>query len=253
MNDDSLEDGKARLQAERKAREQKIADEERRRKRSIGLFAGAGTLAVVVVVALILLGGGDDEKAPPTPKGLLTGIEQEGTVLGDPDAPVTVVEFVDLQCPFCRDYSLEALPGVIKRYVRTGKVKLDLRVLSFLGDDSVEAGLVASGAARQDRLWQFVEEFYRDQGKENSGYVDDAFLRKVGEASTGLDLKQALAEAKTPAATTFLDRAEADRKRYGVESTPSFVALRDGQKPKMLQIDELTADGFASEIDPLLE
>jgi len=252
--DDPLQEGKERLQAEREARDQERLAADSRRKRGIGLFAAGGTIAVVAVVALILLGGSGDDRAPaPQAKGLIAGIPQAGTVLGDPDAPVTVVEFVDLQCPFCRDYSLEALPGVIKRYVRTGKVKLDLRVLSFLGPDSEAAGRLAYGASRQNRLWQFTEQFFRDQGEENSGYATEKFLRAVGSKVDGLKLEPALTASRTSAADDFLEQASADAKRYEVESTPGFVALKDGEEPQPLKVEQLTAEEFAAQIDPILK
>jgi hypothetical protein len=53
-------------------------------------------------------------------------------VLGNPNAPVTMIEFADLQCPFCRDYALNALPAIVQEYVRPGKVKLVFGGISFL-------------------------------------------------------------------------------------------------------------------------
>ena len=100
-------------------------------------------------------------------------------MLGDPDAPVTVTEYVDLQCPICAEASKQTLPTLINDYVKTGKVKLQARTLSFLGPDSVRAAKVAAGAQEQGRLWAFLETFYASQGTENSGYVTDDFLREV--------------------------------------------------------------------------
>ena len=104
-------------------------------------------------------------------------------MLGDPDAPVTVTEYVDLQCPICAEASKQTLPTLINDYVRTGKVKLQARTLSFLGPDSVRAAQVAAGAREQGRLWPFLETFYAAQGTENSGYVTDDFLREVADGS----------------------------------------------------------------------
>lgn len=70
-----------------------------------------------------------------------------------------MTEFADLQCPFCREYALEALPTIVKDYVRTGKVRLVFQNLSCLGDDSVTAGKVAAAAAAQNHLWDFIDLF----------------------------------------------------------------------------------------------
>ena len=115
-------------------------------------------------------------------------------MLGDPKAPITLTEYLDPQCPICAQAAQETLPTVIKKYVRTGKVKLQARTLSFIGPDSVRAAKVAAGAAQQGKLWAFLETFYASQGTENSGYVTDEFLTDVAKAS-GVDAEQALAFA----------------------------------------------------------
>ena len=79
---------------------------------------------------------------------MLAGIPQSGIYLGNPAAPVPLVEFADLQCPFCREYTLQTLPQLVQDYVRTGKVRMEFRNLSFLGKDSVTAGRAAAAARR---------------------------------------------------------------------------------------------------------
>ena len=56
------------------------------------------------------------------------------------------------------------LPAVVDRYVRTGRLRLELQLLAFLGEDSVRGGRMAAAAAGQNRLWPFVDAFYRNQG-----------------------------------------------------------------------------------------
>ena len=51
-------------------------------------------------------------------------------------SPVTLVEYADLRCPFCAQFALEVLPTIVRRYVRTGRVKIEYRGISFIGDDS---------------------------------------------------------------------------------------------------------------------
>src|SRR3982751_5830497 len=70
---------------------------------------------------------------------LIGGIPQKGVTLGRADAPVTIVEFADPQCPFCKDYTLNEMPAVVQKYVRTGKAKMELRYLTFIGPDSITA------------------------------------------------------------------------------------------------------------------
>src|SRR4029450_11884418 len=115
-------------------------------------------------------------------------IPEQSGVLGHANAPVTVTEYLDLQCPICANASRTVLPGVVDDYVRTGKVKLEARTLHFIGEDSVRAARVAAGAEQQGKLWPFLEAFYAKQGTENSGYVTDDFLREVAaEAGVNAD------------------------------------------------------------------
>ena len=111
-------------------------------------------------------------QVPPAKSSLFAGIPEHDGVLGDPKAPVTVTEFLDLQCPICAEASKQTLPRLVNDYVRTGKVKLQLRTLHFLGPDSVRAARAAAGAQAQGRLWPFVEAFYAAQGQRELGLRD---------------------------------------------------------------------------------
>ena len=82
--------------------------------------------------------------------------------------------------------------------MRPGDVLYELRVISFLGEDSGEAAEMAAAAALQNRLYEFAETFYLNQGEENSGYVTEEFLTEIAEKTPGLDVEQALADRTTP-------------------------------------------------------
>ena len=174
--------------AERLAAERAEAVAAARRTRTWRLLAAAGAAAAVVVVAALVSSSSGDrpDPAPVQASALFAGIPERDGVLGDPNAPLTLTEYVDLQCPVCASASRETLPALVRDYVRTGKVKLEARTLHFLGPDSERAARVAAGAERQGRLWPFLEAFYAAQGAENSGYVTDDFLRSVAQAA-GVD------------------------------------------------------------------
>jgi protein-disulfide isomerase len=247
----------------REQREQRAAAEEsaERRKRRFWLLGAVAVTAAVVVGALALASGGDDG-----PQGLgdgsslqgqaevdrtFAGIPQQGVAVGDPDAPVTVVEFVDLQCPFCAQFARDELPELVRRYVRTGKARLELRLLTFLGEDSLRAGQVAAATAEQDRAWQFADLFFNNQGPENSGYVTEQFLREVAGGVDGLDVDRALAVADGPAAAAQLRRAAAAAETLGVGSTPTFFAGPRGGTLEQLELGDPTAEAIGAEIDRL--
>jgi protein-disulfide isomerase len=214
--------------AERQAAEAAEAARARRRRRVWQLGAAAGLAAVAVIVAVIISSSGGATKTPsPAKSTLFSGIPEHNGVLGNPNAPVTVTEFLDLQCPICAEASKQTLPALVDDYVRTGKVKLQARTLHFIGPDSVRAARVAAGAERQGHLWPFLEAFYDAQGQENSGYVTDGFLRSVASAA-GLDPSAVLAYAGTAASQQGMQRADAEAARLRVKSTPTFAMTRAG-------------------------
>jgi protein-disulfide isomerase len=97
-------------------------------------------------------------------------------VLGSPDAPVTVVEYADLQCPFCAEWARRAFGEIVRDYVAPGRVRIEFRGLVFLGPDSEVALRTALAAGRQDRLWDVVHLLYANQGAENAGWVTQDLL-----------------------------------------------------------------------------
>ena len=239
-----------RRRAERIARERAEQARETRARRLWRLGAVAAAAAVLVAVAIAVSSGGGEKPAPPaTTSSLLAGIPENHGVLGDPKAPVTVTEYVDLQCPVCARAAQSTLPALIRDEVRTGKVKLDVRTLQFLGPDSERAARVAAGAERQGRLWAFLEAFYARQGTENSGYVTDGFLREVSKAA-GVDAGRALAQADSSFAAQRLERANADAARIGVQGTPTLTVKRDGGPERVLKASPLDAAAVQAELAP---
>jgi protein-disulfide isomerase len=239
--------------AERVAAEQAAAAATRRR-RTWRLLAAAGVALVAVAVAAAVSSSGGEPEAPPAAaqtSTLFEGIPERNGVLGDPDAPLTVTEYVDLQCPVCAVAARDTLPALVRDYVRTGKAKLEVRTLHFLGPDSVRAAAVAAGAERQGKLWPFLEAFYGAQGQENSGYVTDDFLRSVATAA-GVDGDAAIEAAGTAAAQDRLNRANADAQRLGIDSTPTFTVAREGGEPRVLAAGAQDPAALASALDEAL-
>ena len=236
------------------------------RNRRIAQLGAVALLAVVVLIAAIALSrSGSDEPAQgagnPDNGGevagagdaaaLLRGIAQHGSVLGDPKAGLTLIEYADLQCPFCRQYALEVLPAIIERYVRPGRLKLDLRLIPILGPDSDRAARAAIVAGERDRYWQFADLFYRNQGLEGSGYVTDEFLSRIGSGA-GVDGRTVVARSSAPAVTARLKRFESQAGAAGLDSTPTFELARRGRAPARFEPEALEAAAFTTGIDRAL-
>ena len=169
------QDRKVRAREARHAAEMRAQAGALKRKR-LRLVYGTFAVAAVVVALSIAISSGGSATASAAGGGkligaslssrLFAGVPQHGTLLGRADAPVRIVEFADLQCPYCDEYTVQALPTLVQRYVRTGEVSMRFENLSFIGPDSVTAGRVAAAAGQQDRLWNFVDLLYLNQGEE---------------------------------------------------------------------------------------
>ncbi len=206
-------------------------------------FGSAGTSTPSAASASVL--GAVDTTA------LLDGIPQRGAALGSAKAPVTLVEYADLQCPYCGEFARNTLPSLIRDYVRTGKVRLVFRGLAFVGPESETALRAALAAGRQDRLWTVVDLLYANQGAENSGWVTDRFVRSVARAA-GADVARLTADAEAPATTDAIAAAQQHATNDGVSSTPSFFVGRTGGTLTRLEVRSLEPAAFRPTLERLL-
>ncbi|WP_438016565.1 thioredoxin domain-containing protein [Sorangium sp. So ce315] len=183
--------------------------------------------------------------------GLYSGIPQDGIALGDPSAPVTLVEFSDLRCSHCRDYALEVLPAILDRHVRTGQVKLVFRNLAFLGPGSVQAARMAAAVGMQDRLWDFVDHLFRIQARERPAITDELLLRVASELP-GVDAARALAERDSPEVSRQLQEARAEAERLQIRGAPSVFLSRRGEQLRRLRLTSMSPEPISRAIEQLL-
>ncbi|WP_026910892.1 thioredoxin domain-containing protein [Patulibacter minatonensis] len=161
-----------------------------------GQLVGLGFLAAVILVAVLIGSGafsGDDPakkakvvdgvRGPEETAKLLRGIPQNGLVLGRPDAPATVVEFVDVKCPFCKNFALKDGPDVIEDLVRTGRANLELRVLDNLGRSSGDGRTAIHAAAEKNQAWTLSELLYYNQKSEGEEWVTPALLQRMNRVA----------------------------------------------------------------------
>jgi len=253
----------SRAEAKAKARQEREEAERREkqaaaRKRRLMLLGGVlvAAVAIIAVVVVISQSGTDDpvsaEEGTQQANTLFTGIPQEGNVLGDPDAPVTIEEYIDLQCPFCQRFSQDGLPQLIEEYVKTGQAKIRLQTLTFIGADSERGARVAWAAADQNKMWEFVENFFTNQGQENSGYATEEFLEEVAGGVTGLDAQAALDGRDSAKVSSSIQASQTAATKANVDSTPSFlVGPSDGQLSK-IETRTLSIDDFREPVKDAL-
>lgn len=209
-----------RLKAEAAA---KGSDRRQGMAKIIGIAAFLAVIAVVAVVVVSLGGSDEPTKGSNDIDKMLAGIPQDGLVLGDPKAPVTVVEFADLQCPGCKAASEQIVPDLINGPVRKGDAKYEFNNWAILGDDSVIAAKAALAAAEQNRLQQFVENFYANQGLEGSGYVTEEFLLDIAEKAGIPDIDKWKADRELPKWDRVLLKTDNEAVKGGFSGTPTFA------------------------------
>ena len=204
------------------------------------LAAAAGIAGIAAAIALVVaFTGGSSSPSSTTVSTLpdaaavtqvFKGIPQQGNVLGKASAPVTMVEYVDLQCPVCRAFETEVMPTIIDNYVRTGKVKVEARTIAFIGADSDRGRRAAIAASRQNRLFDFEQLLYANQGAENSGWLDDSMVTAAGKSIPGLDVQTLLDTRNSASVVDTAKRYDAQAKADRVGGTPALYIGKSGGK-----------------------
>ncbi len=185
---------------------------------------------------------------------LLAGIPQHENALGQPAAPLTLAYFADLQCPYCRDFSLEVLPSIIERWVRSGKLRIESHALQAATQDPavfMAQQVAALAAGRQERAWYFTETFYAQQGEENSGYVTNAYLRDIASQVTGLDLARWASDRRDQELANEIAGDARTAESAGLTGTPSF--LIGGSGDTMSGFSRTDPTSFDAAIEELLK
>lgn len=226
------------------------------------LLAGAlGVAAVVAVVLIVVVSGGGSKSTADTtsgatttstPSSSLAGIPQHGAILGDPNAPATLVVYEDPQCPFCRQWNVDTLPTVLRDYVRPGDLKLEYRGIVIIGPNSVKGLRAIYAAAPQNKLWNMVDALYAQQGAENSGWITNEVIRSAAQQA-GASPAPILARMNTPAVTAQLTRAAQQARADQVRGTPTFVVEHPPARSQQLAVTSLEPADFVASLSAALQ
>jgi len=252
--------------AQRKDLEQAEAASAVRRTRltQLGIVAG---IVVAIIIAVVIATGGSSKKGIPKPSetgkvaaevtALVGGIPQSANTLGDPKAPVTLQYFGDLECPVCKEFTLGALPSLIQNYVRSGKLKIEYRSLETATrePETFKSQQVAALAAgKQQRMWNFIETFYHEQGEEDSGYVTENYIKGLAQQVPGLDLASWSAARNDPELANIVTSDAQAANAAGFNGTPSFLIGKTGGASQKLEYSSLTdPSSFDAAIETLLK
>jgi protein-disulfide isomerase len=227
----------------------------RRRQADPRVLAIGGGIAVLVIIGIVLgvvlSGGGSSGKLPSgTPaigncsenglpgcqdvEALYKGIPQNGLYLGSPSAKAQMVMFIDLQCPFCQNYETTVMPTIIKKYVRTGKVRVKVEPWAFIGPDSVRGQKAMFAAAKQNKAWNFAEVLYLNQATENTGWLDDSMIAQAAASVNGLDVKKLWSDRTTGSVASEAKEVASLATKQNVTGTPTVFVGKTGTTPKLV-------------------
>jgi protein-disulfide isomerase len=223
----------------------KLKTTRRRASPLVLLAAGAVLVLVIAGVALgvvLTSGSGSSSATGATLPGasdvqtLLRGIPQHGNVLGKPSAPVTMVEYVDLQCPFCQELETQAMPTLISRYVRSGTLKVELRPVAIRGGDSFRGQSATLAAGMKNKMFNFAQLLYVNQGIENTGWLDDNMVKSAASSIHGLDVSLLLKQVSSSTVAEQVKTVDAQASADGLDRTPTILVGKTGTKPQAVTV-----------------
>ncbi|MBW1639299.1 thioredoxin domain-containing protein [Microbacterium resistens] len=187
-------------------------------------------LGIVVVAQLTMNTGSAAPAAQPTTSSspevpeLARRDPDDPMALGKVDAPVALVQWTDLRCPFCAAVHRDTIPTIIEEYVDKGLVRLEVRDVAFFGEQSEDAAVAARAAGEQGRFFEYLDAVYA--AAPDSGHPDlpreklIAFAKEAGIP----DLDRFTADLDDPAVRAAAQASTAEAQRLGVSAVPFFVA-----------------------------
>ena len=146
----------------------------------------------------------------------------QSNTMGDPNAPVHIIEFGDFQCPYCLKFWSETEPQLIEEYVNTGKVYFEYRsVGEFLGPESAWAAEGAYCAGDQGMFWEFHDTLFTNWTGENVGdYTKDKLIQYA--ETLKLDMNEFESCINNGKHESTVEQDASDAEAAGVRATPTF-------------------------------
>jgi len=198
-----------------------------------------------IISVFVLYGIDDEDEVLFSQKNL---IENGSPLIGNSNAPITVLEWGDYQCTFCYRFHESSLNIILTEYVDTGKVKLVFKDFPLNGPDSILAAEASYCAGDQGRYWAYHDELYMNWAGERTGWINYDSLNKFAK-SIELDLEQfsaCLNEHKYRQKVLDLEKFG---REIGIDATPSFLIFNDEKIVKIRGNQPI--DAFRQAIDGL--
>lgn len=197
------------------------------------------------VISGLFLYGIEDEEVLFSRENLM---KNGSPLVGNPSAPITIVEWGDYQCTYCYRFHQSSLNVILNEYVETGKVNLVFKDFPLNGPDSILAAEAAYCAGDQGKYWEYHNELYTNWGGERTGWINYDSLNKFA-VTVNLsidDFSSCLSGHKYKEKVLDLEKFG---KEIGIDATPSFLVFNDKKIIKIRGNQPL--DVFRKAIDEL--
>jgi len=209
------------------------------------LAIGAVIASITIVAVIFGINGSLDKQElliEPTPKidqigpakiTMNTFVSNGSPVLGNPNAPITLVEFGDYQCHYCNVFFQSIEGDIIKNYVETGKVKIIFKDYNIIGPDSINASHGAHCATEQGLFWEYHDILYSNWTGENNGWASTSNLTIFAqEINADMDMWTECMNKKTYSKTIM--ESNNDAKTLELTGTPAFFVINsNGEVSKL--------------------
>ncbi|MEZ4180660.1 MAG: DsbA family protein [Candidatus Doudnabacteria bacterium] len=188
---------------------------------------GAGYLIAQKLSSNQVVGVGVDQSGQvvdlPLEQNIDFEITSEMYVLGSDQAPVTIAEFADYQCPFCGQFHQAVFEQLKQNYIDTNKVKFVFVDFPFLGEESYLASQATACANEQNKFWEFHNLIFENQAGENQGnFTNELFINLSKQLSMNSSAFESCLTSQKYRDQVINQTTQAGE-RYGISSTPTFI------------------------------
>ena len=196
-----------------------------------GYFVGVNSVEpeqIYIQNAEDVLGTTENKQTIP-PQTILVSIDDD-PMIGNPNAPITMIEFSDFQCPFCKRFHSDTLPLIQTNYIDTGKVNFVYRdfPIQSTHPNALPAALAAECSDDQKKFWPYHDKIFQNQGQWKDLELNQAvtlFKQYASELKLNEDEFGTCLDSNK-----YLDEINndyQDGQKYGIEGTPGFFIGND--------------------------
>ena len=191
-----------------------------------------------------------EEEIIPPEITIETFFANASPLLGNPNAPITLVEFGDYQCHFCNVYFQDTEHKIVENFVNTGKVKILFKDFIIIGPDSASAAHFAHCAGEQDKFWEYHNILYNNWAGENNGWASNNNLIQFAN-EIGLDMNELKKCNNENRYKSLIESSNSDARSLGLTGTPAFFVITNSGAQKIHGAQ--TYDVFENVFETLLE